>query len=40
MGQHGKAAMGAGLIVGVMALIKLLLAQAHLPCCGKAWPMA
>ncbi len=26
-----KAAMGAGLIVGVMALIKLLLAQAHLP---------
>jgi site-specific recombinase len=31
MGQHGAAAMGAGLIVGVMALIKLLLAQAHLP---------
>ncbi len=26
-----RAAMGAGLIVGVMALIKLLLAQAHLP---------
>lgn len=30
-GSMAKAAMGAGLIVGVMALIKLLLAQAHLP---------
>ncbi|MBV8680047.1 MAG: site-specific recombinase [Aquitalea sp.] len=30
-GGMARAAMGAGLIVGVMALIKLLLAQAHLP---------
>lgn len=30
-GSMAKAAMGAGLIVGIMALIKLLLAQAHLP---------
>jgi len=30
-GSMARAAMGAGLIVGIMALIKLLLSQAHLP---------